>query len=115
MESVAQAVVFSLWQDVQAFGIWYLSVLAGVTMREVCALTKVPGTPSLSIPRIVHHVPLCGQRVGLIIHPGKVMLLPLAAIDKGDSLLRKSGNEANYRHPDHGSRCRELERLEPPG
>jgi hypothetical protein len=38
-----------LWQEVQAFGIWYFSVIAGVMNLKVCALTKAPGTPSLSI------------------------------------------------------------------
>lgn len=49
MEFVAHAVVWSLWHDVQAFGILYFSVMAGVMNRKVCALTKEPGTPSLSI------------------------------------------------------------------
>ena len=46
---VAQSVDLSLWQDVQGFGILYLSVIAGEMNLKVCELTKAPGTPWASI------------------------------------------------------------------
>ena len=46
---VAHLVDLSSWHDVQAFGILYLSVIAGVMNRKVCALTNEPGTPCVSI------------------------------------------------------------------
>ncbi len=46
---VAQSVDLSVWQEVQGLGILYLSVIAGETNLKVCELTKVPGTPWLSI------------------------------------------------------------------
>jgi hypothetical protein len=46
---VAQSVDLSLWHGVQAFGILYLSVIAGVTNLNVWELTKDPGTPSVAI------------------------------------------------------------------
>jgi hypothetical protein len=39
----------SVWQEVQGFGILYLSVIAGVMNLKVCELTKDLGTPSVSI------------------------------------------------------------------
>ena len=44
MASEAQAVVLSLWQEVQGLGILYLSVVEGAINANVCALTKTPGT-----------------------------------------------------------------------
>jgi hypothetical protein len=49
MADVAQSVDLSLWQDVQALGILYLSVMAGVMNRNVCDETNAPGTPWVSI------------------------------------------------------------------
>jgi hypothetical protein len=46
---VAQVVDLSLWHDVHAFGILYLSVIAGVMNLKVCALTNEPGTPCVWI------------------------------------------------------------------
>jgi hypothetical protein len=46
---VAQSVDLPAWHDVHAFGILYLSVIAGVMNLKVCELTNVPGTPSVSI------------------------------------------------------------------
>jgi len=46
---VAQSVDLSVWQDVQGLGILYLSVIAGEMNLKVCELTKVPGTPWVSI------------------------------------------------------------------
>jgi hypothetical protein len=46
---VAHSVDLSVWQEVQGFGILYLSVIAGVMNLKVCELTKDPGTPSVSI------------------------------------------------------------------
>jgi hypothetical protein len=46
---VAQSVDLSVWQDVQGLGILYLSVIDGEMNLKVCELTKVPGTPSVSI------------------------------------------------------------------
>lgn len=43
MASAAHAVFLSEWQDVQAFGILYLSVMAGVMNENVCARTNTPG------------------------------------------------------------------------
>jgi hypothetical protein len=37
--SVAHAVVLSVWQEVHGFEILYLSVMAGVMNRNVCACT----------------------------------------------------------------------------
>ena len=37
--SVAHAVVLSVWQEVQGFGILYFSVIAGVMNANVCACT----------------------------------------------------------------------------
>jgi hypothetical protein len=51
---VAQAVGLSLWHDVHAFGILYLSVIAGVMNLKVCDLTNEPGTPCVSIFGIWH-------------------------------------------------------------
>ena len=45
---VAQSVDLSLWHEVQAFGILYLTVIAGVTNLNVWELTKDPGTPSVA-------------------------------------------------------------------
>jgi hypothetical protein len=42
---VAQSEDLFVWQDVQGFGILYLSVIAGEMNLKVCELTKVPGTP----------------------------------------------------------------------
>ena len=42
--SVAQAVDLSAWQDVQALGILYLSVMAGVMNPKVCARTLTSAT-----------------------------------------------------------------------
>ncbi|HZL28807.1 MAG TPA: hypothetical protein VFC39_19935, partial [Acidobacteriaceae bacterium] len=42
---LAQSVDLSVWQDVQGFGILYLSVIAGVMNLNVCELTNEPGTP----------------------------------------------------------------------
>ena len=44
-----QSVDLSVWQDVQGFGILYLSVIAGVMNWKVCELTNEPGTPCVSI------------------------------------------------------------------
>ena len=45
---MAQAVVLSVWQEVQGFGILYFSVIAGVMNANVCPCTPVdrllPGT-----------------------------------------------------------------------
>jgi hypothetical protein len=46
---VAHSVDLSVWQDVQGFGILYLSVIAGEMNLKVCELTNEPGTPSVSI------------------------------------------------------------------
>ena len=46
---VAHSVDLSLWHDVQAFGIWYLSDIAGAMNLKVCELTNDPGTPSAAI------------------------------------------------------------------
>ena len=46
---VAQSLDLSVWQDVQGLGILYLSVIAGEMNLKVCELTKVPGTPWVSI------------------------------------------------------------------
>ena len=46
---VAQSVDLSAWQDVQAFGILYLSVIAGEMNLKVCELTNAPGTPWVAI------------------------------------------------------------------
>src|SRR3984885_5469852 len=46
---VAHSVDLSVWQDVQGFGILYLSVIAGEMNLKVCELTKLPGTPWASI------------------------------------------------------------------
>ncbi len=46
---LAQIVDLSVWQDVQGFGILYLSVMAGVMNWNVCELTNEPGTPCVSI------------------------------------------------------------------
>ena len=46
---VAQSVSLSVWQEVQEFGILYLSVIAGVMKLKVCELTKEPGTPCVAI------------------------------------------------------------------
>jgi hypothetical protein len=46
---VAQPVDLSAWHVVQAFGILYLSVIAGVMNLKVWELTKVPGTPCVAI------------------------------------------------------------------
>ena len=51
---VAQSVDLSVWQDVQGLGILYLSVMAGEMNLKVCELTKVPGTPWVSIFGIWH-------------------------------------------------------------
>ena len=45
----AQPVVLSEWQELQGFGILYLSVIAGVMNWNVWDRTNEPGTPSLSI------------------------------------------------------------------
>jgi len=37
MASLAHAVVLSLWHEVHGLGILYLSVIAGVMNRKVCA------------------------------------------------------------------------------
>lgn len=37
--SSAQAVDLSVWQEVQGFGMWYLSVIAGDKTANVCART----------------------------------------------------------------------------
>src|ERR1700678_1739277 len=42
---VAHSVDLSVWQDVQGFGILYLSVIAGDMNLKVCELTNEPGTP----------------------------------------------------------------------
>ena len=42
--SLAHAVVFSVWQDVQGLGILYLSVIAGVINANVCARTLTSPT-----------------------------------------------------------------------
>jgi hypothetical protein len=46
---VAQSVDLPAWQEVQAFGILYLSVIAGVMNLKVWELTNVPGTPCAAI------------------------------------------------------------------
>jgi hypothetical protein len=46
---VAQSVDLSVWQDVQAFGVLYLSVIAGEMNLKVCELTNAPGTPWVAI------------------------------------------------------------------
>jgi hypothetical protein len=46
---VAQSVDLSVWQDVQAFGILYLSVIAGEMNLKVWELTNEPGTPWAAI------------------------------------------------------------------
>ena len=51
---VAQSVDLSLWHDVQALGILYLSVIAGEMNLKVCELTNAPGTPWVSIFGIWH-------------------------------------------------------------
>ena len=43
----AQAVDLSR-HEVHAFGIWHLSVMAGLTNLKVCELTKAPGTASVA-------------------------------------------------------------------
>ena len=47
--AVAHSVVWSVWHDVQGFGILYLSVMTGVMTLNVCACTLTPGTPSVWI------------------------------------------------------------------
>ena len=49
MACVAHPVDLSVWQDVHGLGILYASVIRGVITLNVCAWTKAPGTPSLSI------------------------------------------------------------------
>ena len=46
---VAQSVDLSAWQDVQAFGILYLSVIAGEMNLKVWDLTNEPGMPWVAI------------------------------------------------------------------
>jgi hypothetical protein len=46
---VAQSLDLSVWQDVQGLGILYLSVIDGEMNLKVCELTKVRGTPWVSI------------------------------------------------------------------
>ena len=46
---VAQSVDLSAWQEVQAFGILYLSVITGEMNLKVCELTNAPGTPWVAI------------------------------------------------------------------
>ena len=49
MAVLAHAEVLSVWHDVHGLGMLYLSVIAGVTNRNVCACTIVFAGPSVSI------------------------------------------------------------------
>ena len=46
---LAQSVDLSVWHEVQGLGILYLSVIVGEMNLKVWELTKVPGTPWVSI------------------------------------------------------------------
>ena len=46
---VAHSVDLSVWQEVQGLGILYLFVIVGEMNLKVCELTKLPGTPWVSI------------------------------------------------------------------